>query len=114
MFPTISIDYLTNFLKHARNLPEGGKLEALKRETLAEIQKATLRDQTLINETEVVKIFRAFSRKTLQTMRYQGRGPRYVKFGTNRNSRVFYKICDIRDFINQHYENELSRFSKCN
>lgn len=96
-------DVLDSFLENAAKANDKNEIEALKIETTARIKDICQKGETLLSEKEVVTIFRAFSRRTLQAMRQQGRGPRYVKIGENRNSRVLYRIRDVRDFIDQAY-----------
>lgn len=64
------------------------------------IMKAVLAGDQLLNEHQVAARYgEAFAVKRLRNMRYRGTGPRFHKFGTHRNSRVFYKVSDLENFI---------------
>lgn len=64
------------------------------------IMKAVLAGDQLLNEKQVAARYGdVFSVKRLRNMRFRGTGPRFHKIGAHKNSRVFYKVSDLENFI---------------
>lgn len=55
----------------------------------------------LLSETEVVERWPFLSPKLLQNFRSREKGPSYHKLGQCRNSRVFYRITDVEDWLEE-------------
>ncbi|CAM2070260.1 hypothetical protein SCOR_33115 [Sulfidibacter corallicola] len=103
----MNTDFLDAFHQAAAKTKTPEAYQSLKRDTFHKIRQAIFDDEHLMNEREVAKFFRAFTVRGLQAMRGKGSGPRYLKFGNSRNARVFYKVKDVRDFIDRHYQDKI-------
>jgi hypothetical protein len=79
-------------------------LDQLICEAAPKLQKAMSRQDQLLTEKEIVSRYRFLSENRLRNMRFKGIGPRYIKFGEARNSRVFYRPSDIEAWIVEHYQ----------
>lgn len=64
------------------------------------IQSETLSGATtLITTNELAQLLKFRSRKSLDRMRRQGRGPRYVRIGEGARPRIRYRVCDVERFL---------------
>ncbi len=52
-----------------------------------------------LTEKQVAERYPILDVKKLRNFRQRGGGPQFFKFGDHRNSRVFYKIADIEQWI---------------
>lgn len=52
------------------------------------------------------------SRRTLERMRVDGTGPRYIKVGPGRKSRVLYREQDVLDWINRFQFGSTSEYGR--
>ena len=60
--------------------------------------------EKLLCEKEVSARWPFLSLAMLRNMRARGYGPKFLKFGTSRNSRIFYKVMDIQYWIDSQYQ----------
>ena len=55
-------------------------------------------DLQLLTTAEAAQLLKC-REQTLRKQRIQGRGPRFVRMGDGPNSRVCYRLCDIRSWL---------------
>ena len=54
----------------------------------------------LLTTPEAAKLLR-MSPRTLENMRLDGTGPRYLKLGPGRRAKVLYRVIDLEEWISQ-------------
>lgn len=52
------------------------------------------------------------SRRTLERMRVDGTGPRYIKVGPGKRSRVLYRESDVADWLNRYQFGSTSEYGR--
>ena len=60
--------------------------------------------EKLLCEKEVSAQWDFLSLAVLRNMRARGNGPKFLKFGQARNSRIYYKVSDVEAWINDQYQ----------
>lgn len=90
---------LKEFLMKFQMMREPDKLDPLIAVTTENITKVNKRQKDLLTEHEVVERFPFLNVNKLRNMRARSQGPSYHKFGSSRNSRVFYRMADIESWI---------------
>jgi excisionase family DNA binding protein len=63
---------------------------------------------TTIEVAEVLRI----SRRTLERMRVEGTGPRYIKVGPGKRSRVLYRQQDVETWLNGYQFGSTSEYGR--
>ncbi len=63
---------------------------------------------TTIEVAEVLRI----SRRTLERMRVDGTGPRYLKVGPGKRSRVLYRQQDVEDWLAKFHFGSTSEYGR--
>jgi len=67
------------------------------------------RGQTYLTCLEASELLR-ISPRTLEKMRVEGSGPRYLKAGGGKRSRVLYRESDIADWLEEHVHHSTSEY----
>ena len=52
------------------------------------------------------------SKRTLERMRVEGTGPRYLKVGPGKRSRVLYRMAEVEAWLNRHSYGSTSEYSR--
>ena len=73
-------------------------------QTAKNIARAVQAKEQLLTEKEVAQRWSFLTEKKLRNLRYRRLGPKYLKFGENRNGRVFYMVADIEAWIQSNYQ----------
>ena len=60
---------------------------------------------------EVANLLR-ISRRTLERMRVEGTGPRYIKVGPGKRSRVLYRQGDVEEWLERFHFTSTSEYAK--
>lgn len=63
---------------------------------------------TTIEVAEVLRI----SRRTLERMRVEGTGPRFLKVGPGKKARVLYRQTDVMDWLGRHEYGSTSEYGR--
>ena len=93
-------------MTRAKRLTSPHERDILITETIPKLIKAVRFQDQLLTEKEVVRRWKFLTVKQLQHMRYRDQGPKYVKFGNARNSRVYYRISEVEAWIVAHEQLE--------
>lgn len=64
-----------------------------------------------LTSNEAAEVLR-ISRRTLERMRVDGSGPRYIKVGAGKRSRVLYRESEIETWLNQFSYGSTSEYPK--
>jgi len=86
------------------NTPE--ELDALVCASLDKIVRATHVQDQLLSEKQVAARYEFLDVVKLRNMRHRGNGPRYLKMGEHKNSRVYYRLEDVEAWIVGPYQLE--------
>ena len=78
------------------------ELEELLEKEMPKLRDAFRDQDRLLTEKEVARRYPWLTVNRLRSMRCRNIGPKYFKFGTHRNSRVYYRDSDIRTWIEAH------------
>ncbi len=97
---------LSDFLMRSKLIQTTEELDELMANTKKSLELAYRYTETTLNEKQVTERWKFLSRRMLQNMRQQRRGPKYLKLGKSRNSSVYYKICDVEAWIITQYQLE--------
>jgi predicted DNA-binding transcriptional regulator AlpA len=65
----------------------------------------------LLTTIEVAEMLR-ISRRTLERMRVEGTGPRYLKVGPGKRSRVLYRQGDVLDWLDRFQYGSTSEYGR--
>ena len=63
---------------------------------------------TTIEVAEILRI----SRRTLERMRVEGTGPRYIKVGPGKRSRVLYREADVSAWLSRYQFGSTSEYGR--
>jgi predicted DNA-binding transcriptional regulator AlpA len=63
---------------------------------------------TTIEVADMLRI----SRRTLERMRVEGTGPRYIKVGPGKRSRVLYRQGDVEDWLGRFHFGSTSEYGR--
>ena len=101
---------LTNILVRtilkARMLECPRELDALIGDTVSKLIRAVHIQDELLCEKKIAERYGFLDVVKLRNMRTRGAGPRFLKMGPHRNSRVYYKNSDIDAWIIEQYQLE--------
>lgn len=67
---------------------------------------------SLLTTVEAAKFLR-LSHRTLERLRVQGTGPKYMKAGPGLRARVLYELRDLRNWIERKYGSTSEYSNKC-
>ncbi|MBX9865137.1 MAG: helix-turn-helix domain-containing protein [Hyphomicrobium sp.] len=67
------------------------------------VEEPEARSETYLTTSEAAAVVRLASR-TLERLRLEGKGPKYLKAGSGRRSRVLYRRVDLIDWIEKRGE----------
>ena len=108
---------LVDLILKAKLTENPEQLDPLVNETLPKIQAALRYSDQLITEKDVAALYpRLFDVVKLRNLRSRGGSPKFIKFGSSRNARVFYRISAIEEWICEHEETSepfVTSFKKC-
>lgn len=93
---------LVHAILQAKMLDDPTKLDQLITQTLHQFSRAETSQDQLLTEKEVANQWHFLDERKLRNMRFKGIGPKYYKFGHGKNGRIFYKACDIEQWITEH------------
>ena len=88
----------------SRMIDHPKELDALIDETVGKLYRAFHTQDNLLCEKEVAQRFPFLTLIKLRNMRTRHIGPKYLKMGSHRNSRVYYKHSDIETWIIEQYQ----------
>ena len=94
---------ITDVIFRSRLLDEPKSLDQLLEKAVQEVTDALHFQDKLMTEREVAERWPVLSLVRLRNMRCKGNGPRFIKFGESRNSRIFYKVADIETWFVSKY-----------
>ena len=97
---------IADLLSRAKPQTAPCELEALIDEVVPKLILAFRVQDRLLTEREVARRWKFLTVKQLQHMRYRHKGPKYLKFGKARNSRVYYRISAVEAWIVEHEQLE--------
>ena len=90
----------------AKLIDDVQELDTLANEALSRLLRAFHVQDDLLCEKEVAARFSFLTLTKLRKMRCAGKGPKYIKFGKTKNSRVYYRVSDIESWIVDNYQLE--------
>ena len=99
-------DILVDTVLKARMLSSPRELDALIRETVDKLARAFHTQDQLLTEKQVAARYGFLDVTKLRNMRHRGNGPKYIKMGAYRNSRVYYRLGDVETWIVSYYQLE--------
>ena len=102
---------LIEVLMKARLIHSESELESLIESSIPKIVEISQYSGQLFSEKEVSHLYKFLDVTKLRNLRSKGGGPRYYKFGTGKNGRVFYKYSDIQSWIQEHEQTKSSILS---
>lgn len=95
---------LVEIVCKARMIEDHLELDDLIENSTGKIFRAVHAQDTLLTEKDVVARYTFLTLPALRNMRMRQQGPKYVKFGHTKNSRVYYRRADIEQWIVDHYQ----------
>lgn len=95
---------LKNAFLNVKTLESLNKQDNLIEETIQKIHA----NEPLLTEKEISQKYPFLTLIKLRNMRQRKNGPKYVKFGEHRSSRVYYRISDVNAWIEENYQREMS------
>ena len=95
---------LSDVMIRARLIDRAEEVDALLEESTGKIIRAVHAREELLTAQQVAARWPFLGGQKLQNFRYLHQGPKYLKFGKDRNSRVYYKVADIEAWIAEHYQ----------
>lgn len=98
---------LIETIMRAKLLNSPSDLDELVAEAVTKISAVTFDKEQLLTEKEVSILWRFLDVAKLRNMRCKGGGPQYYKFGLGRNGRVFYRVADVMEWIEEHRQRDL-------
>lgn len=93
---------MSEFLVIGRGLPES-ELEAFITLYVPRFEDC-FSDGLLLTEKQVVEKNPALSLSMLRNLRQRGKGPKFIKLGKHRNSRIFYRTKDLESWLDSFDE----------
>ena len=97
---------LVNTVLQARMLSSPRELDALIKATVDKLSRAFHTQDQLLTEKQVAARYGFLDVTKLRNMRHRRTGPKYIKMGAYRNSRVYYRLADVETWIVGHYQLE--------
>ena len=96
-------DTLTEIIMKLELVNDPDQIDPILDDGVSRLINAVYTEDKLLCEKEVVARFPFMSMGQLRNMRSLETGPKFVKFGDFRNSRIYYKVVDIQEWIDSHY-----------
>ncbi len=97
---------LVDTVLQARMLSSPRDLDALIKATVNKLARAFHTQDQLLTEKQIAARYAFLDVTKLRNMRHRGTGPKYIKMGAYRNSRVYYRLADVESWIVSHYQLE--------
>lgn len=97
---------LVNFYSRSQLVRTQDDLDDLLQDTTEKVHRAFFVQDDLLTEKDVSVRWRFLTLSKLRNMRFRNQGPKYIKTGEHRNSRVYYKVADVERWIVEHYQME--------
>ena len=97
---------LVDLILKARMIEDPKEMDRHVDYSMGKLSRAYHTKSALLTEKQAVDRFQFLTLIKLRNMRARGSGPKYLKFGTSRNGRIYYRVSDIEAWIVANYQLE--------
>ena len=97
---------LVDLALKARMIEDNAQLQAHLEHAALQVERAVRAKDVLVTEQQLEDRYPWLTVHMLRSYRKRHDGPKYLKFGKHKNSRVYYRIADVERWIIEHEQLE--------